>query len=83
MNHARTLRQVPDNQEVYLAKTGLTSIVFELTERAARPEHPCDTDEEALRYHYEDMVADISTHGVGSAETTHVWFTNQVIITHL
>ena len=46
------IRQVPDNQEVYLDANGLTSIIFDITERVAH----LATDEDALKYHFEDIV---------------------------
>ncbi|KAI9670197.1 MAG: Peptide-methionine (S)-S-oxide reductase [Alyxoria varia] len=58
------LRQVPDNQEVYLSKAGLTSIIFDILERAEPPDHPCETDEEAIKYHYQDVISA----GYGQAE---------------
>ncbi|KAI9788619.1 MAG: hypothetical protein M1816_006765 [Peltula sp. TS41687] len=45
-----SIRQVPDNQEVYLSRTGLTSIIFDLTERVV--------DDAALRYHLQDILDD-------------------------
>lgn len=57
-NHTHSnIRQVPDNQEVYLARNALGSIVVEITERVQPPDHPCTTDEEALQYHYQDLIA--------------------------
>ncbi|KAI9822890.1 MAG: hypothetical protein M1832_002915 [Thelocarpon impressellum] len=48
------IRQVPDNQEVYLARDGLTSIIFDLTERVAAAD--AATDEEALTFQLKDVV---------------------------
>ncbi|MCJ1351681.1 MAG: multicopy suppressor of ts gsp1 [Icmadophila ericetorum] len=48
---ASKLRQIPDNQEVYLCKDGLTSILFDITERVDEP-----SVDEAIRYHLEDIV---------------------------
>ncbi|TKA74943.1 hypothetical protein B0A55_04946 [Friedmanniomyces simplex] len=45
------LRQVPDNQEVYLDKDGFTSIVVEILERVER-----GSDREALEWHLKDLV---------------------------
>ena len=50
-----TIRQVPDNQEVYLSTTGLTSLIFDLAERVAHPS-PHEPDLEALKFHFEDIV---------------------------
>lgn len=54
---ASDLRQVPDTQEVRLSRTSLTSVVVDILERAQPPAHPCHTDEEALDYHYRDVVS--------------------------
>ena len=51
------IRQVPDNQEVFLHETGVTSIIFDTLDRAEPPDHPCTTDEEAIRYHYQDVIS--------------------------
>ena len=44
------IRQVPDNQEVYLDKDGFSSIVVDILERVERP------DDEALKFHLQDIV---------------------------
>lgn len=49
-----TIRQVPDNQEVYLSQTGFASIIFDLTERVSDAEVKNDRD--ALEYHFNDAV---------------------------
>lgn len=46
------IRQIPDHQEVYLDNSGYTSIVFEILQRVEKP------DEEALQYHFHDLVRD-------------------------
>jgi len=46
------LRQIPDHQEVYLDKEGFTSITFDILERV----DSVANDEEALKYHLEDMT---------------------------
>ncbi|KAI9716718.1 MAG: multicopy suppressor of ts gsp1 [Chrysothrix sp. TS-e1954] len=51
------IRQVPDNQEVRLSPSSLTSVIFDIVERAEPPSHSCRTDAEALRYHYDDVVS--------------------------
>ncbi|MCJ1373812.1 multicopy suppressor of ts gsp1 [Loxospora ochrophaea] len=59
-----TIRQVPDNQEVYLSATGLTSITIDITERVSH----LPTDIDALKYHLDDLVSiEESSHG-GSDE---------------
>ena len=55
------IRQVPDNQEVYLDKNGFTSLTFDITERVSH----LSTDKEALEYHFADIVAE--------TDTQHVW----------
>ncbi|KAK3115587.1 hypothetical protein LTR53_004893 [Teratosphaeriaceae sp. CCFEE 6253] len=44
------LRQVPDNQEVYLDTDGFTSIAVDILERVDKP------DREALEWHLKDIV---------------------------
>ena len=46
------LRQIPDHQEVYLKGDGLASIIFDVLERVTG----FDTDEEAFKYHLEDVA---------------------------
>ncbi|KAL8732165.1 MAG: hypothetical protein Q9166_002912 [cf. Caloplaca sp. 2 TL-2023] len=46
------IREVPDHQEIYLDASGFSSIIIEITERAAQP----PTDQEALKFHFEDVV---------------------------
>lgn len=48
---ASNLRQIPDNQEVYLDANGFSSIVFDILERVEKP------DDEALKVHVQDIVA--------------------------
>ena len=43
---------MPDNQEVYLDRDGLTSVMFDLTERVTNPSE----DTAALRFHLADIV---------------------------
>ena len=54
-----SIRQVPDHQEVYLDSSGFTSIIFDIAERVEN----VATDEEALKFHFDDIVS-------GSAEGT-------------
>ena len=69
-----TIRQVPDHQEVYLKKTGFTSLIFDLGERVSHTA----TDEEALRYHFDDVVDEKDTkkildiRGIGSGRGAEV-----------
>jgi hypothetical protein len=48
------IRQIPDNQEVYLSSTKLTSVIFDITERVATSD--AATDEDALKFHFTDYV---------------------------
>jgi len=52
-----TIRQVPDNQEVYLDTDGFTSLTFDITERVSH----LSNDREALEYHLADIIADEDT----------------------
>ena len=56
------IRQVPDNQEVYLDKNGFTSLTFDITERVSYP----STDKEALEYHFADTIAETDTQDIRS-----------------
>lgn len=56
------IRQVPDNQEVYLDKNGFTSLTFDITERVSH----LSTDRDALEYHFADIVAENDTRDVRS-----------------
>ena len=58
------IRQVPDNQEVYLDTDGFTSIVIDILERVEKP------DIEALRFHLRDIVEE-------DADETKVWTTGE------
>ncbi|KAK8175181.1 ran-interacting Mog1 protein [Phyllosticta citrichinensis] len=62
-----TIRQVPDNQEVYLERDGFTSVIFDIMERVEQSQ--AANDEEALKFHYSDMVGD-------SNDATHFWHSN-------
>lgn len=68
-NHTRSnsnIRQVPDNQEVYLDKNGFTSLTFDITERVSH----LSTDKEALEYHFADIVAENDTKNILSIVET-------------
>ncbi|KAI4786880.1 ran-interacting Mog1 protein [Aureobasidium sp. EXF-8845] len=64
------VRQVPDNQEVYLDKDGLSSIVFDILERVDKP------DLDALKYHLEDVVED-------DADATKLWTSKSAVLSKL
>jgi len=66
-----TIRQVPDNQEVYLDKDGFTSIIFDITERVGPPGSDNATDGAALSIHLEEIVdSDVDTLKVWSTTVT-------------
>lgn len=64
------IRQVPDNQEVYLDSDGFSSIVVEILERVEK------SDFEALKHHLRDIVDD-------DAERTRTWTSNNAIFSKL
>ncbi|KAF7563765.1 hypothetical protein G7046_g351 [Stylonectria norvegica] len=56
------LRQVPDNQEVWIDQDGFTSIIFDITERVGGAGSGPEIDGRAMTTHLEDMVgSDIDT----------------------
>lgn len=56
------LRQVPDNQEVWIDQDGFTSIIFDITERVGPSGSGPKIDGQAMTDHLEDMVgSDINT----------------------
>jgi hypothetical protein len=63
-----TLRQVPDNQEVYIDKEGFTSIIFDITERVGPKGGDLESDGRALTVHLEELVG-------SDADTVKVWNT--------
>jgi hypothetical protein len=50
------IRQVPDNQEVWIDQDGYTSVIFELTERVGPSGSSPEVDGRAITHHLEDMV---------------------------
>ncbi|KAK5662604.1 hypothetical protein OQA88_8518 [Cercophora sp. LCS_1] len=71
------LRQVPDNQEVYIDKDGFTSIIFDITERVGPTSTgSLETDGRALTMHLEELVGD-------DADTVKVWNTTETQFSHL
>ncbi|KFH45748.1 ran guanine nucleotide release factor-like protein [Hapsidospora chrysogenum ATCC 11550] len=50
------LRQVPDNQEVWIDKDGFTSIIFDITERVGEPGSGPEIDGRAITTHLEELV---------------------------
>ncbi|KAL1642794.1 hypothetical protein SLS58_005299 [Diplodia intermedia] len=71
---ASLIREVPDTQEVWLDRDGFTSIIFDLTERV--DESQASSDEEALKYHFQDMVGD-------SNDATQCWQTNAAVLSRM
>lgn len=71
-----TIRQVPDNQEVYIDKNGFTSIIFDITQRVEAPGSGLERDGKALTIHLEDLVGD-------DADSVKVWNTTETQFTHL
>ena len=76
------IRQVPNNQEVYIDKDGFTSIIFDITERvgprssSSTTTSNLETDGRALTTHLEELVGD-------DADTVKVWNTTETSFSHL
>ncbi|KAI0165071.1 Mog1p/PsbP-like protein [Hypoxylon sp. FL1284] len=70
------IRQVPDNQEVYIDKDGFTSIIFDITERVGGPGSGPEIDGRALTTHLEDVVGD-------GADGVKVWNTTPTLFSRL
>ena len=51
---------MPDHQEVFLDRDGLTSIVFDITERVVDAADPT-SDTAALRFHLSDLIDSSTT----------------------
>ncbi|KAL7619972.1 hypothetical protein AAE478_010520 [Parahypoxylon ruwenzoriense] len=71
-----SLRQVPDNQEVYLDKDGFTSIIFDINERIGGPGSSPEIDGRALTTHLEDIVGD-------DLDRVKVWNTSPTLFSRL
>ncbi|KAH8819572.1 hypothetical protein F5884DRAFT_659529 [Xylogone sp. PMI_703] len=70
------IRQVPNNQEVFLDKDGFTSIIFDITERVGVAGSGPAIDGAALTTHLEDIVdSDI--------DTVKVWSTTDTVFSKL
>lgn len=65
-----TIRQVPDNQEVFIDKDGFTSIIFDITERVGPPGSSPEIDGRALTTHLEELVG-------SDVDTVKVWNSSQ------
>lgn len=70
------LRQVPDNQEVYIDKDGFSSIIFEICERVGPSGSSAEIDGTALSTHLEELVGD-------DKDTVRVWNTTDTEFTKL
>lgn len=70
------LRQVPDNQEVYIDKDGFTSIIFEICERVGPSGTTAEIDGGALSTHLEELVGD-------DVDTVRVWNTTDTVFSEL
>ncbi|KAL8668126.1 MAG: hypothetical protein Q9202_000104, partial [Teloschistes flavicans] len=62
------IREVPDHQEIYLDASGFSSIVIEIAERVTEP----PTDDEALRFHFEDIVDEQDSSRVWRTDVAHL-----------
>ncbi|KAI0880422.1 Mog1p/PsbP-like protein [Annulohypoxylon maeteangense] len=70
------IRQVPDNEEVYIDKDGFTSIIFDIAERVGGPGSSPEIDGNALTTHLEDLVGD-------DLDRVKVWNTTPTLFSRL
>ncbi|EOO01969.1 putative ran-interacting mog1 protein [Phaeoacremonium minimum UCRPA7] len=70
------LRQVPDNQEVYIDKEGFTSIIFDITERVGPAGSTPEIDGRAMTTHLEELVGT-------DVDTVKVWNTTETQFSRL
>jgi len=71
------IRQVPDNQEVFVDRNGFTSIIFDITERVgSTSDTGPEADASALKTHLEDIVDD-------DKDTLRVWNTTETKFSRL
>lgn len=70
------LRQVPDNQEVWIDKDGFSSIIFDITERVGSSGSGPEIDGRAMTTHLEDMVGP-------DIDTVKIWNTAETEFTRL
>ncbi|XDG04918.1 hypothetical protein ABKA04_004533 [Annulohypoxylon sp. FPYF3050] len=70
------IRQVPDNEEVYIDKDGFTSIIFDIAERVGGPGSSPEIDGSALTTHLEDLVGD-------DLDRVKVWNTTPTLFSRL
>ncbi|KAL8739228.1 MAG: hypothetical protein Q9181_000119 [Wetmoreana brouardii] len=62
------IREVPDHQEIYLDGSGFSSIVIDLAERVTEP----SLDQEALRFHLEDIVDEHDSSRIWKTDVAHL-----------
>ncbi|MBE3049193.1 hypothetical protein IMZ48_43190, partial [Candidatus Bathyarchaeota archaeon] len=74
--HFSKIRQVPDNQEVWMDQDGYTSIIFDITERVGPKGSGPEIDGGALTAHLEDVVGD-------DIKTVKVWNSSVTEFTRL
>lgn len=70
------IREVPDNQEVWIDQNGFTSIIVDITERIEARGEGLERDGRALTMHLEDLVGD-------DTDSVKVWNTTETQFTHL
>jgi len=76
------MRQVPDNQEVYVDKAGLTSITFDILERVSHT----NSDQDALLYHLSDVFDDDEdepSSNDSERQRAKTWETNSAVFSKL
>jgi hypothetical protein len=76
LNTCSKIRQVPDNQEVFIDKDGFTSIIFDIAERVGPKGSSLEIDGRALTTHLEELVGD-------DDDTVKVWNTTETQFSHL
>ncbi|KAI4098993.1 MAG: hypothetical protein LQ339_006186 [Xanthoria mediterranea] len=62
------IREVPDHQEIYLDASGFSSIIVEIAERVSQP----PTDQEALEFHFHDIVDEHDTGRIWQTDVAHL-----------
>ncbi|KAL8932525.1 MAG: hypothetical protein Q9216_006798 [Gyalolechia sp. 2 TL-2023] len=62
------IREVPDHQEIYLDASGFSSIIVEIAERVSEP----PTDDEALKFHFEDIVEEQDTGRIWQTDSANL-----------
>ncbi|TDZ35146.1 putative ran guanine nucleotide release factor [Colletotrichum sidae] len=70
------LREVPDNQEVWIDQDGYTSIIIDITERVGPTGSSPEIDGRAITTHLEELVGE-------DIETVKVWNTTETSFSRL